>query len=145
MPPGLFRKEDSYIRKRWRQVQYITDLFWKRLVKEYLTMMQERQKWHKPRRNFKVGDLVLLVEDTSPRNSWLMGRITETMADSKGYDHGVRLKTKTSVSERPAFAKSPCYGVCPGSTFILIRPCTHMHTKDIATLPRGSSEETFFT
>ena len=37
MPPGLFRKEDSYTRKRWRQVQYITDMFWKRWVKEYLT------------------------------------------------------------------------------------------------------------
>ena len=61
MPPGLFRKEDSYIRKRWRQVQYITDLFWKGLVKEYLTMMQKRQKWQKPRRNFTVGDLVLVV------------------------------------------------------------------------------------
>lgn len=101
LPPGLFKKEDLYIRRRWRQVQYITDLFWKRWVREYLAIMQERQKWHKPRRNFTVGDLVLLIEETSPRNSWLKGRITETMMDSKGQVRRVRLKTKTSVLERP--------------------------------------------
>lgn len=59
LPPGLFKREDLYIRRRWMQVQYITDLFWKRWVREYLAMMQERQKWHKPHRNFTVGDLVL--------------------------------------------------------------------------------------
>lgn len=101
LPPGLFRKEDLYIRRRWRQAQYITDLFWKRWMREYLLMMQQRQKWHKPRRNFTVGDLVLVVDDVSPRNSWLKGRITETMTDSKGQVRRVRLKTKTSVLERP--------------------------------------------
>lgn len=100
LPPGLFKREDLYIRRRWRQVQYIADLFWKRWVKEYLAMMQECQKWHKPRRNFTIGDLVLVVEDTSPRNSWLKGRITETMTDSKGHVRCVRLKTKTSVLEQ---------------------------------------------
>lgn len=64
-------------------------------------MMQERQKWHKPRRNFTVGDLVLVVEDNSPRNSWLKERITETMTDSRGYVRRVHLQTKMSVLERP--------------------------------------------
>ncbi len=29
MTPGLFNERDLYIRKRWRQVQYLSDLFWK--------------------------------------------------------------------------------------------------------------------
>lgn len=91
LPPGLFR----------RQVQYIADLFWKRWIREYLAMMQERRKWHKPRRNFTVGDLVLVVEDISPRNSWLKGRITEAMTDSRGHVRHVHLQTKMSVLERP--------------------------------------------
>lgn len=45
LPPDLFHKEDSYARHRWRQVQYISDLFWKRWIKEYLPQLQERQKW----------------------------------------------------------------------------------------------------
>lgn len=45
LPPGLFEKEDLYSRRRWKQVQYLTDLFWKRWVREYLPLLQERQKW----------------------------------------------------------------------------------------------------
>ena len=31
LPPGSFDKDhDSGIRKRWRQIQYLTNLFWKR-------------------------------------------------------------------------------------------------------------------
>lgn len=32
MPPGLFNKDDMYCRKRWKQAQYLADLFWKRWV-----------------------------------------------------------------------------------------------------------------
>lgn len=35
LPSGLFKEVDLYIRRRWRQVQYLVDLFWKRWVKEY--------------------------------------------------------------------------------------------------------------
>lgn len=31
MPPGLFKKDDLYSRRRWRQVQYLANLFWKRI------------------------------------------------------------------------------------------------------------------
>ena len=30
MSPGLFREEDSLSRRRWKQVQYLADVFWKR-------------------------------------------------------------------------------------------------------------------
>ncbi|KAL0196748.1 hypothetical protein M9458_005288, partial [Cirrhinus mrigala] len=30
LPPGLFEKSDLYIKRRWRQVQYVAELFWKR-------------------------------------------------------------------------------------------------------------------
>ena len=45
MPPGLFRREDQLSRHRWRQVQYLADIFWKRWSKEYLLLLQARQKW----------------------------------------------------------------------------------------------------
>lgn len=101
LPPGLFRKGDLYIRRRWRQVQYIVDLFWKRWVREYLPMLQERQKWNKVQRNFAVGDLVLIIDDSAPRNSWPTGRVTEAMADSKGFVRRVRVRTQTNELEKP--------------------------------------------
>jgi len=35
LPPGVFDQRDVYSRKRWRQVQYLADMFWKRWVKEH--------------------------------------------------------------------------------------------------------------
>ncbi len=101
MPPGIFSKDDMYTRKRWKQVQYLMDLFWTRWTREYLSLLQERQKWLKPRRNFMTGDVVLLVDSSSPRNSWLMGKVVETLPDSNGTVRRVKIKTKTNTLERP--------------------------------------------
>lgn len=101
MPPGLFHKEDLYSRKRWKQIQYLVDLFWKRWIKEYLPLLQERQKWNVARRNLAAGDVVLIVDDTAPRSSWLMARVIKPLPDAKGQVRSVLLKTKTSTLERP--------------------------------------------
>ena len=101
LPPCLFLKEDNYARRRWKQVQYISDLFWKRWIKEYLPQLQERQKWTKIKRNFVPGDIVIIMDDSAPRNSWIIGRITETMPDRNGLVRQVRIKTRTSLLCRP--------------------------------------------
>ena len=101
LPPGLFSLEDCYAKRRWRQVQYMADLFWKRWTREYLPELQERQKWTKKRRNFVAGDIVLIIDDTAPRNSWVMGRITQTLPDKRGFVRQVQVLTKTSTLTRP--------------------------------------------
>lgn len=101
LPPGVFNKEDQYARKRWRQIQYLADLFWSRWTHEYLPILQERSKWSKLKRNFETGDVVLVVDSSSPRNSCIMGRVIQTIPDSSGTVRRVKLKTKTNVLERP--------------------------------------------
>ncbi|KAK7938715.1 hypothetical protein WMY93_002041 [Mugilogobius chulae] len=101
LPPGLFEKGDVYARRRWKQVQYMSDLFWKRWLKEYLPSLQERQKWNRVRRNFIPGDIVMLVDDMAPRNSWITARILDTVLDKNGLVRTVRIKTKTSILDRP--------------------------------------------
>ena len=49
LPPGTFVKEDYLGRKQWRKVQYMTDLFWKRRIHEYLPKLQKHQKWFQTR------------------------------------------------------------------------------------------------
>ncbi|XP_013859164.1 uncharacterized protein LOC106514442 [Austrofundulus limnaeus] len=101
LAPGIFQERDVYLRRRWRQVQYLSDLFWKRWTKEYLPLLQERQKWSKPRRNFTVDDIVVVVDHTAPRGSWILGRITNTYPDKNGLVRAVQLRTKTGLLERP--------------------------------------------
>lgn len=67
MPPGLFHREDLYSQKRWRQVQCLADLFWKRETREYLPLTQEGHKW---KQNFTPGDFVVIIDCNAPRNSW---------------------------------------------------------------------------
>uniref|UniRef100_A0AAZ1XPU5 CCHC-type domain-containing protein n=1 Tax=Oreochromis aureus TaxID=47969 RepID=A0AAZ1XPU5_OREAU len=101
IPPGVFQKGDVYGRRRWRQVQYMSDLFWKRWVKEYLPQLQERQKWQRIGRNFIPGDVVIIVDDSAPRNSWVTGRVVEAISDGKGLVRQIRVKTKTGCLDRP--------------------------------------------
>ncbi|XP_031425669.1 uncharacterized protein LOC116220856 [Clupea harengus] len=101
LPPGTFLKSDIYARRRWKQVQYMAGLFWQRWTKEYLLLLQERQKWTSLKRNLSVGDIVLVVDPTAPRGSWPLGRVLETKPDARGLVRSVKLKTKTSVLERP--------------------------------------------
>lgn len=101
LPSGLFMKEDVYARRRWKQVQYIADIFWKRWTREYLRQLQERQKWTRASRNFAEGDIVLIVDDSAPRNSWVLGKIIEVVPDAHGLVRRVRIKTKTTTLDRP--------------------------------------------
>ena len=66
-------------------------------MKDYLPALQTRQKWNVPRRNFTVGDLVLVVDEKTPRGRWPMGLIEEVFPDSNGYVRSVKVKTATSV------------------------------------------------
>ena len=101
LPPGIFTKEDNLLRRRWRQVQYLADLFWKRWVREYLPLLQERQKWLCPHRNVQVGDVVLIVDVNAPRSSWPLGKVESVYPDGKGLVRTADVKTKSSVLTRP--------------------------------------------
>ncbi|KAK0131909.1 hypothetical protein N1851_033296 [Merluccius polli] len=101
LPPGTFLKSDIYARRRWKQVQYMADLFWHRWTKEYLLLLQERQKWTAVKKNMNVGDIVLVIDPTAPRGSWPLTRVLETKPDARGLVRSVKVQTKTSVLERP--------------------------------------------
>ena len=61
-PTGMFMSEDVYSRRIWKQVQYMSNQFWHRWLREYLPSLQERHKWTKSKKNVSVTDLVLLTD-----------------------------------------------------------------------------------
>ena len=58
-----------------------------------MTALQQRPKWTGSRRNVKIGDVVLVAEN-SPRDNWNIARIIETFPDREGKVRRVRLRTK---------------------------------------------------
>lgn len=68
-------------------------------MKGYLPALQTRQKWSVPRRNFAVGELVLVVDEKTLRAHWSMGLIEEVFPHSYGYVN-VKEKTATIVYKR---------------------------------------------
>ena len=88
--PGVSGTPDPYCRKRWRRVQHISSEFWSRWRKEFLAILQDRQKWKTSLRNFRVGDTVILKEDTQ-RNDWRLVKVIKVYKDDKGYVQTVQL------------------------------------------------------
>ena len=101
LPRGDFTESDFYARQRWRQVQHLSNVFWQKWSREYLTLLQERQKWLHPQRNVCVDDIVLVVDSTAPRSSWLMGKVESCFLDRNGMVHNIVVRTQTSTLTRP--------------------------------------------
>jgi hypothetical protein len=52
-------------------------------------------------KNVKAGDVVLLVDNSAPRNRWPMGRVMEAISDDRGEVRSVKVKTQSGIFKRP--------------------------------------------
>ena len=100
MSPGVFELGDVF-RKRWRYVQSLANLFWKRWLSCYLPDLQRRVKWQDKHRNLRVGDLVLICAITAPRGSWPLGVVVEVYVGRDELVRSARVRTSTSQLVRP--------------------------------------------
>lgn len=100
LPPDEFIHADGF-KKSWRKVQRLADCFWKRWVREYIPLLQERQKWLSQKQNFAAGDLVLIVnEDIKHRGHWPKAIIEEVFKDKYGVVRSARVRTFKSTYVR---------------------------------------------
>ncbi|XP_060555752.1 uncharacterized protein LOC132716484 [Ruditapes philippinarum] len=101
IPRGIFRKEDTYAKRRWRQAQYLADIFWKRWIREYIPTLQSRQKWLRPQRDIREGDIVLVAQENIPRGQWPLGRVVSINVGRDGHTRSCVVKTSMSQFIRP--------------------------------------------
>lgn len=79
----------------------MVNVFWKRWTREYLPILQVRQKWQIVGRNLAKDDIVLVADKSSPRNCWPLGRILEVYPGRDGLIRSARLKTGNGELVRP--------------------------------------------
>ena len=123
LPPGIFDKEDLYCQRQWRQAQYLSNLFWKRWISEYLPTLQERKKWNEAKENLKVGDVVLLADKNFPRGQWPLARIIEVFPSEDGLVRSARVRTSSTVMTR---AKRQRQREVKTTVTTLVRPITKL-------------------
>ncbi|XP_075990311.1 uncharacterized protein LOC142985958 [Anticarsia gemmatalis] len=85
---------------RWQYTQRLLNDFWSRWQKEYLTRLQQRPKWLKREKEFKVGDIVLIKQDSLPPGKWFMGRITDKHPGPDGFTRVYSVKSGTTITKR---------------------------------------------
>ena len=77
-------------------------MLWNRWRKEYLPTLTQSKKGLVHKRNFKIGDLVIINESNVPRSYWPLGRIIENFPGQDRVGCIVKVKTPNNVFIRPA-------------------------------------------
>jgi len=88
------------LRHLMRSTEKRVQEFWSCWMKYFVPNLLPRNKWFKKRENLHEGDLVLVIEPTLTR-TWKMGLVIQTYPGQDGLMRKARIKTATSVYDRP--------------------------------------------
>ena len=83
IPPSMVKVQRPSVRI-WKQSRDRQFQFWVRWMREYVALLQTREKWQRPVPNLKVGELVYVVDDMNPRTSWPLARIEQVFPGEDG-------------------------------------------------------------
>lgn len=100
---------------RWEKTQQMMQHFWRRWVREYISLLQTRTKWQAPTDNqIQVGDMVLVKQENTPPLQWPLGRIIEVFPGQDGITRVAAIKTSKGVIKRSTkrLCKLPLQSQC---------------------------------
>ncbi|CAG4971201.1 unnamed protein product [Colias eurytheme] len=87
--------------KRWQLTQRMSQDFWRRWSREYLTQLQHRYKWSASTPELEIGSVVLVKEDDLPPTRWLFGLVVDKHPGLDKLTRVVTLKYKGNLIKRP--------------------------------------------
>jgi len=86
--------------RKWQLVQRLTQDFWDLWKSAYLQSIQQKTKWHGQAKSFKVGDIVLLRENTLSYRQWPLAKIIQVIPRDDGVVRVVRVLCQGKEYER---------------------------------------------
>lgn len=98
---GEFEADGSTLRSFWKQSQLYADIIWRKWVKEVLPDLRRRSKWHTEGRPIKLNDIVLIIEENTPRNCYKKAMVIGLNTGHDGRIRSVTLQTGNSILVRP--------------------------------------------
>ena len=91
---------DNEIIQRWRYRQQLENQFWNSWTKEYLPILQQRQKWHNQQPNLQIDDIVLITTEAK-RQTWPLGRVEQTFVGRDGLIRSADIRVGNKMMKRP--------------------------------------------
>ncbi|XP_053956156.1 uncharacterized protein LOC128861806 [Anastrepha ludens] len=101
LPPAQVSMDPMRCCDRWQLVCCLKQQFWRLWSRNYLLGLQQRNKWFHPKRNLELNDLVLVQEDNTPPQQWVLGRVAAIVTGQDGKVRVADVATKTGVIKRP--------------------------------------------
>ncbi|XP_017484250.1 PREDICTED: uncharacterized protein LOC108372938 [Rhagoletis zephyria] len=89
------------INQRWQLISAVRNHFWRRWQLEYLSTLQTRAKWVRPKKNIREGDLVVVRDERIPPANWKLARVVKCHPGQDGYTRVVDIKTAEGLLTRP--------------------------------------------
>ena len=87
--------------KAWRSLQSLLSKVWRRWLHEMVPALNLRQCWQKKHPAISIGDMVLVLEDHTPRGQWPLGRIEAVHPGVDGITRVVDVRVKGKLYRRP--------------------------------------------
>lgn len=104
-PEPVLNNEPKNLLDRWKHLQTVRQSFWRSYLKDYLNRLQRRPKWLKQKYEYKIGDIVLVIDETCPPTIWPKALIVNVHPGSDGHIRIVTLRNSQGKIFKRAVAK----------------------------------------
>ena len=101
IPEPNYREEKILLYKRWEHLSQMVQHFWDNWSKEYLTLLQTRDKWTKIQRSLELGDIVRMINEVTFLVSWPVGLVIVNHPANGGLVRTVTVRTSQSEMKIP--------------------------------------------
>lgn len=99
--PVKIEKSSHWFHLQLKQWKRLADHFWSRWIREYLPTLTRRTKWFQKKEPLKIGDVVIVIDNALPRNSWPKGIIEEVNTSKDGQTRSATIRTNMGTYRRP--------------------------------------------
>ena len=101
LAPEAVDEIDFHPRHHLLRFQQLIIIFWKRWLREFLSMLNAQRKWTEESKDLSVGEVVLCLKPGLPRGKWPLGRIEQIHSGPDGHVRVAHVKIGRNVYVRP--------------------------------------------
>ena len=92
---------------RWLRVEEAATEFWQRMQGEFLEQARKREKWNVGEAEIRVGELVMVLDESNERLRWPLAEVLDVERDKNGRIQTVRIRFRGKETRRGVRSLAP--------------------------------------